>query len=62
MPPSSTPTLAHDLARHINKLFEETCEREQLDAITSESLKRFLMKHADVFALHDNDLGRTNLV
>ena len=53
---------AHDIPEHIKKLFEETCEREQLDTITSESLKRLLIKHADVFTLHDNDLGRTNLV
>ena len=62
MPPSSASTLAHDIPGHIKELFEETCEREQLDTITSESLKRFLIKHADVFALHDDDLGRTNLV
>ncbi len=62
MPPSSAPTHAHDLPGHIKELFEETCEREQLDTVTSESLKRLLIKHADVFALHDDDLGRTNLV
>ena len=59
MPPS-TSTL--DLPGHIKELFEETCEREQLHTIISESLKRLLIKHVDVFAFHDDDLRRTNLV
>ena len=50
MRPSSTPTMAHDLPGHIRELFEETCEREQLDAITVESQKQLLMRRADVAA------------
>ena len=62
MRPLSTPTMAHDLSGHIKELFKETCEREQLDIITAESPKSLLIKYADVFAQHDDDLGRTNLV
>ena len=50
LPSSSPPTLAHNLPGHIRDLFEETCEREQLDAITVESQKQLRMRYADVAA------------
>ena len=47
---------------HLQQLYDETCEREHLDQSTRQGLHELLVKHAEVFATDDSDLGRTNIV
>ena len=51
-----------EVPAHLKELYEKTVTEGQLEPEVAEGLKRLLIKHADVFAKSDEDLGRTNVV
>ena len=53
---------AANLPEHLKPLFDETCAREHLSEAAQCGLWALLLKHTNLFAKDDNDLGRTDLV
>ena len=53
---------AANLPEHLKFLFDETCTRENLSEAAQCGLQALLLKHKNVFAKDDNDMGRTDLV
>ena len=53
---------AANLPEHLKPLFDETCARENLSEAAQCGLRALLLKHKNLFAKDDNDLGRTDLV
>jgi hypothetical protein len=52
----------NEVPLHLRELFEETCDREQLNEDSRDSLRALLCKHASLFAENNMDLGRTSVV
>ncbi len=46
---------------HLQQLFRKTCEQENLTTEVAGDLRQLLCKHANLFAKHDHDLGRTTV-
>ena len=53
---------ATNLPEHLKPLFDETCALENLPEATQCGLRTLLLKHKNLFAKDDNNLGRTDLV
>ena len=51
-----------EVPKHVEVLYEETCQRKQLSEDMQADLKALLTKHAGLFSENDRDLGRANLV
>ena len=50
------------LPSHLEDVLEQTVKEARLSALVAGQFRKFLTKHAKVFAANDADLGRTNLV
>ena len=53
---------AANLPEHLKPLFDVTCARENISEAAQCGLRALLLKHKNLFAKVDNDLGRTDLV
>ena len=53
---------AANLPEHLKPLLDETCARETLFEAAQCGLRALLLKHKNLSAKDDNDLGRTDLV
>ena len=53
---------SNEVPPHLRELYEKTVTEGQLEPHVADGLKQLLIKHADVFATSDEDLGRTNVV
>ena len=50
------------LPEHLQALYDETYDRENLSETVKAGLRALLCKHSRIFAESDDDLGRTHLV
>jgi transposase InsO family protein len=51
-----------ELPEHLEELYDATIERENLEEVTRIGLRALLIKHQNLFAKNDTDLGRTTVV
>ena len=51
-----------ELPEHLRDLYDSTCQKENLAPRVQQSFRELLVKHANLFATSDADLGRTSLV
>ena len=51
-----------ELPEHLRELYDTTCQKENLAPRVQQSFRELLVKHANLFATSDADLGRTSLV
>ena len=51
-----------ELPEHLRGLYDTTCQKENLAPRVQQSFRELLVKHANLFATSDADLGRTSLV
>jgi hypothetical protein len=59
----STPTsVTTDVPEHLRALYIQSIGEGELNGVVAENLKQLLLKHADVFAKNDDDLGRTDVI
>jgi hypothetical protein len=60
--PLSDDTAASELPAHLTELYTKAVVEANLPDVIAEQLKKLLIKHGNVFASSDDDLGRTTLV
>lgn len=58
----TTKQMAQQLPDHLHKIFADTVESENLSEFWQTKLCMLLRRHAELFAVDDGDLGRTDLV
>jgi hypothetical protein len=57
-----TDVAVEELPEHLKALFDKVVEETKLSASAADGFAALLLKHQQVFAKDDNDLGRTDLV
>ena len=58
----TTVNSSQPLPEHLQALYDDTCNRENLSETAKAGLRTLLRKHSRLFAESDDDLGRTHLV
>ena len=58
----TTVNSSQPLPEHLQALYDDTCNRENLSETAKAGLRTLLCKHSRLFAESDDDLGRTHLV
>lgn len=61
LPVANDNNRVDELPEHLRTLYSETCHKEQLSPTAQAGLRMLLVRHADLFARHDADFGRTHL-